>query len=96
MLGLPQMDNEDYGAYMEAHVANMEPDKREALITAIKLVFRTFVEDDTQGVLVLLDKEHCMTTMGLNASYVETERLVHMAISLFMRDAVEAEHKTKH
>lgn len=90
------MDNEDYGRFMEAHVANMEPEKREALINAIKLVFRTFVEDDTQGVLILLDNEHCMTTMGLNASYVETERLVGFALGLFMRDSEQSEQETKH
>lgn len=90
------MNNEDYGRFMEAHVANMEPEKKEALINAIKLVFRCFIEDETQGVLVLLDNEHCMTTMGLNASYVETERLVSYAMGLFMRDADRAETETKH
>lgn len=90
------MDNEDYGRFMEAHVATMEPEKREALINAIKLVFRCFIEDETQGVLILLDNEHCMTTMGLNASYTETERLVSFAMGLFMRDAGQAETETKH
>jgi len=90
------MDNEDYGRFMEAHVANMEPEKREALINAIKLVFRTFIENETQGVLILLDNEHCMTTMGLNASYPETERLVQHAMGLFVRDSVRAEQETKH
>ena len=90
------MDNEDYGRYMEAQVADMEPEKKEALINAIKLVFRCFVEDETQGALILLDKEHCMTTMGLNASYPETERLVSLALSLFIRDSAHAEQETKH
>ncbi len=96
MLGVHHMDNDEYGRYMEAQVATMEPDKREALVNAIKMVFRTFVEDETQGVLILLDNEHCMTTMGLNASYPETERLVSLAMSLFMRDSVRAEQETKH
>ena len=96
MLGVHHMDNEDYGRFMEAHVATMEPEKREALINAIKLVFRCFIEDETQGVLILLDNEHCMTTMGLNASYVETERLVTLAMGLFMRDAAESEQTQKH
>ena len=90
------MDNDEYGRYMEAQVATMEPEKREALINAIKLVFRTFIEDDTQGVLILLDNEHCMTTMGLNASYGETERLVSFAMGLFLRDANQSEQETKH
>lgn len=96
MLGVHHMDNEDYGRYMEAQVANMEPEKKEALINAIKLVFRCFAEDETQGVLILLDNEHCMTTMGLNASYIETERLVSFALSLFMRDAQQSDTETKH
>lgn len=90
------MDNDEYGRYMEAHVATMEPEKREALVNAIKLVFRTFIEDETQGVLILLDNEHCMTTMGLNANYIETERLVSFALTLFMRDADQSEQETKH
>lgn len=90
------MDNDEYGRYMEAQVSTMEPEKREALVNAIKMVFRTFVEDDTQGVLILLDNEQCMTTMGLNASYPETERLVSLALSLFMRDSVRSEQETKH
>lgn len=96
MLGLPDMNNEEYSAYMDAHIANMAPERREALINAIKLIFSTFVEDETQGVLVLLDKGQCMTTMGLNATYEETERLVSLALGLFARDAVEAELETKH
>lgn len=96
MLGVHHMDNEDYGRYMEAMVATMEPEKKEALINAIKMVFRTFVEDETQGILILLDNENCMTTMGLNASYTETERLVQYAMGLFVRDAVRSEQETKH
>ena len=41
---------------MEAEVANMEPEKKEALIHAIKTLFRAFSEDNTQGVLILLEK----------------------------------------
>lgn len=90
------MDNEDYGRYMEAQVATMEPDKREALINAIKLVFQCFVENDTQGVLILVEKESYMTTMGLNASYEDTEHIVHTAMGLFARDAVRASREPKH
>lgn len=90
------MDNDEYGRYMEAQVANMEPEKKEALVNAIKTLFRCFTEDETQGVLILLDNEHCMTTMGLNASYIETERLVSFALSLFMRDAQQSDTETKH
>ena len=90
------MDKEEYYQYMDAQVANMEPEKREALVNAIKLLFRAFVEDETQGVLILLDNEHCMTTMGLNATYIETERLVSFAMALFMRDAQQSDTETKH
>lgn len=96
MLGVPHMDNDEYGRYMEALVATMEPDKREALVSAIKLVFRTFIEDETKGVLLLLDNEHCMTTMGLNASYAETERLVSSAMGLFIQNSERSEQETKH
>lgn len=90
------MDNEDYGRYMEAQVANMEPEKKEALINAIKMVFRTFVEDDTQGVLILMDKMNCLTTMGLNSTYHESEGLVKIAMSVFADADASAAQETKH
>ncbi len=96
MLGVNYMDNDEYGRYMEAQVANMEPEKREALITAIKMLFRTFAEDDTQGVLILVEKGNCMTTMGLNATYDESVRLVNTALNVFIEDAITTETETKH
>jgi hypothetical protein len=96
MLGITNMNNEEYGNYMEAQVANMEPEKKEALINAIKMVFRTFVEDETQGVLILVDKTHCMTTMGLNASYFESARVVELALQVFTEAAKEIDSETKH
>lgn len=90
------MTNDEYAAYMDTHVANMEPEKREALINAIKMVFRTFVEDETQGILILVDKEHYMTTMGLNASYYESARLVQLAMHTFIEAEQDADRETKH
>lgn len=96
MLGVNYMNNDEYGRYMEAQVANMDPDKREALITAIKTLFRAFTDDDTQGVLILLEKGECMTTMGLNATYDESVRLVNTALNVFIEDAITTETETKH
>jgi hypothetical protein len=96
MLGVNYMNNEDYGRYMEAQVANMEPEKKEALIHAIKTLFRAFSEDNTQGVLILLEKGECMTTMGLNASYDESVRIVNTALNVFIEDAITTETETKH
>ena len=90
------MNNDEYGRYMEAQVANMDPDKREALITAIKTLFRAFTDDDTQGVLILLEKGECMTTMGLNATYDESVRIVNTALNVFIEDAITTETETKH
>lgn len=90
------MDNEDYGRYMEAQVSKMDAEKKDALINAIKMVFRTFVEDDTQGVLILMDKTNCLTTMGLNASYHESEGLMNIALSVFAEADMPAAQKTKH
>lgn len=96
MLGVNYMNNDEYGRYMEAQVANMEPEKKEALITAIKMLFRTFAEDDTQGVLILVEKGTCMTTMGLNATYDESVRLVNTALNVFIEEAISPEAETKH
>jgi hypothetical protein len=90
------MNNDEYGRYMEAQVANMEPEKKKALIEAIKTLFRAFAEDDTQGVLILLERGECMTTMGLNATYDESVRLVNTALNVFIEDAVSTELETKH
>ena len=90
------MNNEDFGQYMEAQVALMEPEKKEALINAIKLVFQAFVEDETQGVILMMDKGQCMTTMGLNATYYETARLVDIAMLVFANEEARAENETKH
>lgn len=96
MQGVHRMDKEDYYRYMDAQVAAMPEEKREALINAIKLIFRTFTEDDTQGVLILVDNQSCMTTMGLNATYNETARLVDIAMGLFVEAAIESSEETKH
>ena len=96
MLGVNYMNNDEYGRYMEAQVANMEPEKKEALITAIKMLFRTFTEDDTQGVLILVENGNCMTTMGLNATYDESVRLVNTALNVFIEEAITTETETKH
>lgn len=90
------MDNEDFGLYMYTQVNQMSAEKKEALINAIKMVFRTFVEDDTQGVLILMDKTNCLTTMGLNSSYHESERLVDIAMSVFAEADAQAAQETKH
>ena len=96
MLGANRMTNDEYSQYMEAQVANMEPEKREALIVAIKTLFRAFSEDNTQGVLILLEKGECMTTMGLNATYDESVRIVNTALNVFIEDAITTETETKH
>lgn len=96
MLGVNRMNNDEYSQYMEAQVANMEPEKKEALITAIKTLFRAFAEDETQGVLILMEKGNYLTTMGLNATYAETARLVNTALNVFIEEAIESDTETKH
>lgn len=96
MLGVNYVNNDEYGRFMEAQVANMEPEKKEALIHAIKMLFRTFIEDDTQGVLILMENKSCMTTMGLNASYDESVRMVNTALNVFIEEAITTEQETKH
>lgn len=96
MLGAHIMDKDEYYRYMDEQVATMSQEKRDALINAVKLLFRTFVEDETQGVLIVLDKTHCITTMGLNASYNESARLVDIAMNVFVDAAIETYEETKH
>lgn len=96
MLGVHHMNNDEYGRYMEAQVANMDPEKKEALIFAIKTLFRAFTEDDTQGVLILMERGSCITTMGLNATYDESARLVNTALNVFIDEAISTEAETKH
>ena len=90
------MTNEEYAQYMEAQVATMEPEKREALINAVKTLFQAFTDDETQGVLLLMEKGGYLTTMGLNATYAETRRLVNTALNVFIEEAIESDHETKH
>ena len=68
----------------------------QALIHAIKLILRTFTEDDTQGVLLLADKEGYLTTMGMNATYHESAAMVSAAHSIFMETAAANDTEVKH
>ena len=92
------MNEEDraYYAKMDAQIAALPDEQQQALIHAIKLILRTFTEDDTQGVLLLADKEGYLTTMGMNATYHESAAMVSAANSIFMETAVANDTEVKH
>jgi hypothetical protein len=92
------MDEDDraYYARMDTLIAAMPDDQQKALIKAIKLILRTFVEEDTQGVLVVASKDGYLTTMGLNASFYESAGLVHASADVFNQTFSQQDEGVKH
>jgi len=97
MLG-EQMTDDDraYYARMDALIAALPQERQRALIHAIKLILRTFTEEDTHGVLLLADGGGYLTTMGLNSTYYESAALVHASSQLFNDTAAAADEEVKH
>jgi len=76
-------DDKAYYAKMDSQIAAMPQDQQKALIKAIKLMLRTFVEEDTQGVLVVASADGYLTTLGLNANFLEAASIVHASAEVF-------------
>lgn len=97
MLG-ETMDEDDraYYARMDTLIAAMPDDQQKALIKAIKLILRTFVEEDTRGVLLIADNNSYLTTMGLNASFYESAGLVHASAEVFNQTIAQQDEGVKH
>ena len=97
MLGAVMNDDDKaYYARMDEMIAKMPDDKQKVLINAIKLVLRTFVEEDTQGVLLLVDGTSYLTTMGLNASFFECAGLVRASAEVFAQSIKKDDEETRH
>lgn len=89
-------DDKVYYARMDAQIAAMPDDQQKALIKAIKLILRTFVEEDTQGVLVVASADGYLTTMGLNASFIESASIVRASAEVFADTFKSNNEETKH
>ena len=97
MLGVKMNeDDKAYYARMDTLISELPKERQQALIQAIKLILRTFTEDDTQGVLLLVSTDGYLTTMGLNATYHESSALVSAAHHVFMETADTADKEVKH
>lgn len=89
-------DDKAYYARMDAQIAAMPDDQQKALIKAIKLILRTFVEEDTQGVLVVAGTDGYLTTMGLNANFLESASIVRASAEVFADTFRGNDEETKH
>lgn len=89
-------DDRAYYAKMDALIAEMPDDQQRALIKAIKLILRTFIEEDTQGILIVADVEGYMTTMGLNANFIESASIVRASAEIFADTFKGSDEETKH
>jgi hypothetical protein len=89
-------DDKAYYARMDAQIAAMPDDQQKALIKAIKLMLRTFIEEDTQGVLLVASADGYMTTMGLNASFHDSASIVHASAEIFADAFKGSDEETRH
>ena len=97
MLGVKMNeDDKAYYARMDTLISELPQERQKALIQAIKLILRTFTEDDTRGVLLLTDIDGYLTTMGLNATYHESALIVRTSDLIFNETAEIADKEVKH
>jgi hypothetical protein len=97
MLGEAMSDDDKaYYAKMDAQIAAMPQDQQKALIKAIKLMLRTFVEEDTQGVLVVASTDGYLTTLGLNANFLEAASIVRASAEVFADSFKGSDEEMKH
>jgi hypothetical protein len=89
-------DDKAYYARMDTLIAAMPDDQQKALIKAIKLMLRTFVEEDTQGVLVVASTDGYLTTMGLNATFFESAGIIRASAEVFADTFKGSDEETKH
>jgi len=89
-------DDKAYYARMDEQIAAMPDDQQKALIKAIKLLLRTFVEEDTQGVLVVADNEGMLVTMGLNATFYDCFNIMHTSVDIFNQTVSNKDGGTTH
>ena len=97
MLGV-KMNEDDraYYARMDELIAAMPEARQQALIHVIKTVLRTFTEEGTQGVLLIMDEQGYLNTMGLNASWYEAAALINASHHIFQDTAAAADGEVKH
>lgn len=99
MLGLDMRDNEteaDYYARMDSLIAALPKERQQALLHAIRMILRTFMEGETRGVLILIDAANSLTTMGLNATYAESSEMVYVTNQMFVEAALSVDTGVKH
>ena len=97
MLGV-KMNEDDraYYARMDELIARLSEARQQALIHVIKMVLRTFTEEGTQGVLLVMDEQGYLNTMGLNASYHEAAALINASHYIFQDTSTNTDDEVKH
>ena len=86
MLGVNMTDDDrTYYARMDELIAALPEARQQALIEVIKAVLRAFTEDDTRGVLLIMDDKNYLHTMGINASWHEAAELVDASHYIFQQ-----------
>lgn len=97
MLGVKMKeDDHAYYARMDELIAALPEARQQALIHVIKAVLRTFTEEGTHGVLLIMDEQGYLNTMGLNASYHEAAALINASHHIFEETAAAADDEVKH
>lgn len=96
MLGVRMINDEMPYEQIAELVEALPDEQKEALKQAIKLLMRTFIEDEAHGVLLLVDGKGYLTTMGLNATYFESAHLVRVSHQIFAETAGVADTEVKH
>lgn len=97
MLGVNMTDDDrTYYARMDELIAALPEARQQALIEVIKAVLRAFTEDDTRGVLLIMDDKNYLHTMGINASWYEAAELVDASHYIFQQTRDSADSEVKH
>lgn len=96
MLGANMKYDEMPYEQIAALVDALPEQRKEALKRAITLLMRTFIEDEAHGVLLLVDGDGYLTTMGLNSTYLESAHLIRESHQIFSETALVADTEVKH
>ena len=97
MLGV-KMDEQDkaYYARMDELIAALPEARQQALIEVIKTVLRAFTEEDTRGVLLIMDEKNYLHTMGINATWYEAADLIDASHYVFKQTQEADDQEVKH
>ncbi len=97
MLGV-NMNEDDraYYARMDELIAALPEARQQALIDLIKAVLRAFTEEDTRGVLLIMDDKNYLHTTGINASWHEAADLVNASNYIFQQTKDSQDSEVKH